>query len=252
MELITVAQIGAKEVNSVSLRDLWKELESKKDFSDWAKKNVEIFDEGIDYTLLHQKVEQISGAKTRIEYIVTLDVAKHIAMLQRTDKGREIRQYFIEAEKPKELSRVELAQMVIEQEAEKERLKLETVEAQTKYTKIQQFAREELAPSLISISITEFARTWIKRSELSAQKINACFYALKIYDGRYRKKAKMKLNSHIPSTDYSLYFKPDIEKRKGKAIWYEIEIYQQYADELALKLKDLSEDDIESYYRIWK
>ena len=70
--------------------------------------------------LIHKKVEQVSGAKHLKEYILSLDTAKHLAMIQRNDKGREVRDYFIEVEKQsrqvKLPSKAELAQMVIESE----------------------------------------------------------------------------------------------------------------------------------------
>lgn len=44
-------------------------------------------------------MEQVSGAKHLIEYIVKIDVAKEMAMLERNQKGKMIRRYFIEAEK---------------------------------------------------------------------------------------------------------------------------------------------------------
>lgn len=85
----------------VNARDLWKALESKQDFSTWAKKRLEEVDaiENQDYCLLHKKMEQVSGAKHMIEYILTMDTAKEMSMLERNEKGKMIRRYFIEAEK---------------------------------------------------------------------------------------------------------------------------------------------------------
>ena len=44
-------------------------------------------------------MEQVSGAKHLIDYIVTMDTAKEMAMLERNDRGKMVRRYFIEAEK---------------------------------------------------------------------------------------------------------------------------------------------------------
>lgn len=56
-------------------------------------------EENLDYILLHKKMEQVSGAKHLTEYILTMDIAKEMAMLERNEKGKMIRRYFIEAEK---------------------------------------------------------------------------------------------------------------------------------------------------------
>jgi len=91
----------ASHEQAVSARELWAWLESKQDFSTWVKKRIEEVDaiENTDYYLLHKKMEQVSGAKYLTEYVVTLDIAKEMAMLERNDKGKVARRYFIEAEK---------------------------------------------------------------------------------------------------------------------------------------------------------
>jgi len=96
---IIETQIGATEVNSVDARELHKELGSKREFATWIKKELASLDEGIDYTSFDKSVKRETGGSIRKEYIVTLDVAKSIAMVQRTPKGKAVRQYFIDAEK---------------------------------------------------------------------------------------------------------------------------------------------------------
>lgn len=48
----------------VNARELWKALESRQDFSTWVKKRLHDIDaeESLDYCLLHEKMEQPSGA----------------------------------------------------------------------------------------------------------------------------------------------------------------------------------------------
>lgn len=98
LSLIGKTDIGSSgEVNSVNLRDLWRELGSKQEFANFAKNNIVLFDENVDYVRFDKKVK--ANNATLNEYIVTLDTAKHIAMLQRNEKGKEIRQDFIDYEK---------------------------------------------------------------------------------------------------------------------------------------------------------
>ena len=85
----------------VNARDVHAALEVKTDFSDWMKRRIKQckFEENYDYMLLLKKEEQVSGAKYLNEYIISLDMAKHLGMLEKNDKGHEIRKYFIEQEK---------------------------------------------------------------------------------------------------------------------------------------------------------
>ncbi len=118
-ELIKINKnsIGAKEVNSINARDLWQKLEIKQEFASWIKKQIISLGlkENTDFIRFDIKVKGDNkgyGNKTLIEYALILDISKHIALASRTDKGREIRNYFIEVEKqgnmPKALSLAEL------------------------------------------------------------------------------------------------------------------------------------------------
>lgn len=99
--VLTPRAIGDETVQTVNARDLHAYLESKQDFSTWIKSRIEQYDfeKGVDY-LLHKVREQLpSGTKTLIEYFVSISMAKEISMVERNQKGKEARQYFIECEK---------------------------------------------------------------------------------------------------------------------------------------------------------
>lgn len=102
-ELIRIEkrEIGTQEVNSVNARELHESLGVKKDFSSWIKSKLKdgMLDEDIDYVKVTQKGELSKTGQWRDEYILTLDTAKHLAMMSRTSKGKEVRNYFIEIEK---------------------------------------------------------------------------------------------------------------------------------------------------------
>lgn len=85
----------------VSARDLHKGLEVKSKYNDWLKRMLDYgFSEGIDFVAIAQKKVTAQGNQTEfIEHVFNLDSAKEIAMIQRNDKGKEVRKYFIQVEK---------------------------------------------------------------------------------------------------------------------------------------------------------
>lgn len=85
----------------VSARELHNFLEVGRDFSTWCKQMTDYgFVENQDYTLLTENGEQTGrGGHNKTDYALTLDTAKHWCMMQRSEKGMQARQYFIEAER---------------------------------------------------------------------------------------------------------------------------------------------------------
>ncbi|HCM1919095.1 TPA: antA/AntB antirepressor family protein [Salmonella enterica subsp. salamae serovar 28:r:e,n,z15] len=81
-------------------RDLHDFLGVGKDFSTWIKGRVTEygFVENQDYIAIPQK-RGIGHGRGKIDYHLTLDTAKELAMVERNEKGRQIRRYFIECEK---------------------------------------------------------------------------------------------------------------------------------------------------------
>ena len=88
-----------EEQASVNARELWKALGSKRQFGNWIKERLSDFVDGQDYTINKIVNGENRGRFAPTEYYITLDVAKHLAMLERNYAGRKIRQYFIEIEK---------------------------------------------------------------------------------------------------------------------------------------------------------
>lgn len=84
----------------VSARELHNSLNLTTRFSKWVNQNFRHFQEGIDFTSVTAVTVVNNGAKRDIQdYALTLDMAKHIAMMAGTDKGFEVRDYFIQVEK---------------------------------------------------------------------------------------------------------------------------------------------------------
>lgn len=91
------------EMPTVSARDLHEALEISKRFSVWFETNSQGFVENEDFTsvLLGTEVQNNGGVQMRElqDYNVSVDMAKHICLMSRTQKGKQIRQYFIDLEK---------------------------------------------------------------------------------------------------------------------------------------------------------
>lgn len=93
----------------VSGRDLHEFLEVGKDFSTWFKDMTNYgFEEGKDFTPISGKS---NGGRPRTEYAMTLDMAKEISMIQRNDKGKQARQYFIEVEKEYKQNQIDVNEL---------------------------------------------------------------------------------------------------------------------------------------------
>lgn len=85
-------------VQTVNARDLHEALEIGWDFSTWIERQLGDFKENQDFIIFHKKVEKSKGRPMK-DYALTLDCAKHICMMSRCEKGKQLRQYFIEVEK---------------------------------------------------------------------------------------------------------------------------------------------------------
>lgn len=82
---------------TVSARDLHEFLEVKSKYADWFKNMTAYgFNEDIDYVSFSKNLE--NGGRTK-DHQITIEMAKEICMLQRNERGKQARQYFIQLEK---------------------------------------------------------------------------------------------------------------------------------------------------------
>lgn len=88
-------------IQTVNARELHEFLESKQDFSTWIKKRISDYEfiENQDFIKLHKKMELSKTGQVATEYHISLDMAKELSMVERNEKGKQARRYFIECEK---------------------------------------------------------------------------------------------------------------------------------------------------------
>lgn len=100
MNEIIKIDINENQEPVVSGRELHEKLEVKDHYTDWFKRMCEYgFNEGVDFVSLSENSEKPQGGRPLTNHLLKLDMAKEIAMIQRTDKGKQVRQYFLEIEK---------------------------------------------------------------------------------------------------------------------------------------------------------
>ena len=99
-------RIQANELgeNCVSARELHKGLEIKSKFTDWIKNRISKygFEENLDFILVTQTLETNNPKNPTTkekDYIITVDMAKELCMVENNELGRQFRKYFIECEK---------------------------------------------------------------------------------------------------------------------------------------------------------
>ena len=173
-ELITITTNEVGEPTVLG-RDLHEFLGVKTLYKDWFPRMVEYgFTEGKDFNPLKNEQVRFEGNRevTRelIDHLLTIDMAKEICMIQRTERGKQARQYFIQVEKDYNSPEKIMARALRIAEKELSTLRLETkVQAQqiaelqpkaTYYDLILQ------CPSLLSV--TEIAKDY----GLSAKGLN--------------------------------------------------------------------------------
>jgi phage anti-repressor protein/phage antirepressor YoqD-like protein len=98
--------ISGAQVPTVNARQLHSFLEVGKDFSNWVKDRIDAFGfvEGQDYVIVEtlsspNLASSKSRAQTTKEYFLTIDMAKELSMVERNDKGKQARRYFINCER---------------------------------------------------------------------------------------------------------------------------------------------------------
>jgi phage anti-repressor protein len=106
-ELVKVTEYDGRQM--VNARDLHERLEVGRDFSHWIKDRIEKygFEEGLDYQTCSPNLasrfsmtgKNLGGAgMNRTDYLLYLNTAKEIAIVENNEKGREIRRYLIRME----------------------------------------------------------------------------------------------------------------------------------------------------------
>lgn len=137
-ELIKIKTHQDQQV--VDGRELHSFLESKKDFTDWMKHRIEKYGliEGEDFTTFQGKS---SGGRPTLEFALTLDAAKELAMVEGNAKGRQARKYFIQCERElkqpsKPATYIDLAEMMIQsikaQESRMNQIEQKTIEIEAR------------------------------------------------------------------------------------------------------------------------
>ncbi|HFH9951112.1 TPA: phage antirepressor KilAC domain-containing protein [Streptococcus suis] len=95
-EIINVS-VNDNQEPVVSGRQLHEALGVNSNYTTWFDRMTEYgFVEGQDFL---PNLEKSTGGRRAVDHVIKLDMAKEIAMIQRTDRGKQVRQYFIQVEK---------------------------------------------------------------------------------------------------------------------------------------------------------
>ena len=98
LDMVSIAGQAQQAVNARLLHEF---LEVKRDFSTWLKDRITEYEfiENQDFVCSPNLVSKGRGGHNRIEYFISLDMAKELSMVERNEKGKQARQYFLACER---------------------------------------------------------------------------------------------------------------------------------------------------------
>ena len=163
-ELIKVDYTNA-ERPTVLGRELHEALEVRTAYKDWFPRMCEYgFIEGVDFNPLKKERVQIEGSREVsrevIDHQLSIPMAKEICMLQRSEKGKQFRQYFISIEEAWNTPEMVMkrAMQIADQAAEKAKARIMELTLQIQQDKPKTVFADAVAVSKTSILIGELAK----------------------------------------------------------------------------------------------
>lgn len=150
-------EINENQEPIVNGRELHKALGVKTAYKDWFPRMVEYgFNEGQDFCSI---LSESTGGRPETNHAIKLDMAKEIAMLQRNESGKKVRQYFIQVEKDFNSPEKIMARALKLAETRLNVLKIENSE--------QKKVIEEQKPKVLFANSVETSKTSILIGELA-------------------------------------------------------------------------------------
>lgn len=101
MDILVKIEVNESLEPMVSGRELHKQLEVQSNYTTWFDRMKDYgFTENADYVVCFPNLESEGrGGQNKVDHLIKLDMAKEICMIQRTERGKQARQYFIQVEK---------------------------------------------------------------------------------------------------------------------------------------------------------
>lgn len=147
---------------TISARELHEKLNIGTKFATWFQRICEYgFIENQDYTTCYPNLgSENHGGQNMIDYDISMDMAKQICMIQRTPKGKEIRQYLIDLEKawntPEQI--MARALTIAQQTIERRNIVIKMLEADTERMRPKEEFYDAVAGSKTAIEMTAVAK----------------------------------------------------------------------------------------------
>ncbi|WP_331708897.1 phage antirepressor KilAC domain-containing protein [Enterococcus faecalis] len=152
-ELIKVTT-NENDEQLVNGRELYEFLGVKDNYTDWFKRMIKYgFDENVDFISFSEKSDKPFGGRPQVNHYVKLDMAKEISMLQRTERGKQARRYFIQLEKF-----WNSPEMLTKRALEFQQKKIEVLQLENESLKPKALFADAVDASKISILIGDLAK----------------------------------------------------------------------------------------------
>jgi len=203
-ELIKVTEQNGEQL--ISARELHEFLEVKSRFNDWIKNRIEKYDfeENQDFVTITKKLVTAQGNESNyLDYILKIDMAKELSMVENNEKGSQARKYFIEVEKKYKALKVPQSYAQALLEAGRLALELERVELENKVQKqlISEYEPkvtyyDKILQSKSPMSITQIAKEY----GISGKELNSILHQEKV---QYKQNGQWLLYSKYQDLGYT-------------------------------------------------